>query len=217
MDEDQGKKEEEKLDFTPEGEALVYISLDQARVRAIEHARDNREFYGPLYSQGELVWEVLSQEESEDYYDIRLSFRPAAGFGGQPGVEQFTIDKTGPITLRQILSQPTPTSWGLRVAVSALTIAAIAGASVGIFFAIDNPPPPEESMIVQLSRQVTDATGIRTLELIGIPEGQSVNASVRRLDSDQLSAPPIAEVGQRSVHSYLDISLPGQDGATNVT
>ena len=48
----------------------------------------------------ELVWEVVSQEESEDYYDIRLSFRPATGFSGKPGVEQFTIDKTGPITLR---------------------------------------------------------------------------------------------------------------------
>ena len=41
MAEDQGKKEE-KFDFTLEGEALGYISLDQARVLAMEHARDNR-------------------------------------------------------------------------------------------------------------------------------------------------------------------------------
>ena len=106
MSKEESKNEEEQLKFTPEGETFGYISLDQARVRAIEHARDNREFYGLRYSQMDLVWEVVSQEESEDYYDISLSFRPATGFSGKPGVEQFTIDKTGPITLRQILSQP---------------------------------------------------------------------------------------------------------------
>ena len=104
MSED-NKKDDEKLEFTPEGEAVGYISLDQARVRAIEHARDNRDFYGPRHSQGELVWEVVSQEESEDYYDIRLSYRPSVGFGGKPGLKQFTIGKTATITLRQILTQ----------------------------------------------------------------------------------------------------------------
>lgn len=95
MDVEEGKKDDEKLEFTPEGETFGYISLDQARVRAIEHARDTREFYGPRYSSRELVWEVVSQEESEDYYDIRLSYRPAGGFSGKAGVEQFTNDKTG--------------------------------------------------------------------------------------------------------------------------
>lgn len=72
MDEEDGK-EEEKLEFTPEGETFGFKSLDQARVLAMEHARDNREFYGPRYSQRALVWEVVSQDESEDYYDIRVS------------------------------------------------------------------------------------------------------------------------------------------------
>ena len=44
MAEDQGKKDEEKIEFTPEGEAFGYISLEQARVLAIEHARDNPKF-----------------------------------------------------------------------------------------------------------------------------------------------------------------------------
>jgi len=135
---EEDSKNEEKLEFTPEGETFGYISLDQARVRAIEHARDNREYYGPRYSRMELVWEVVSQEESEDYYDIRLSFRPAAGFSGKPGVEQFTIDKTGPITLRQILSQPrsdTPKKAifaGLGLAV--VVVAVVGGlAGTGVF------------------------------------------------------------------------------------
>ena len=55
MDEEAGKKEEEKLEFTPEGEALGYIFLDQARVPEIQHARDNRDFYGPNYARRELV------------------------------------------------------------------------------------------------------------------------------------------------------------------
>ena len=77
--EDEGKKEE-KLEFTTEGEALGYISLEQARVLAIRHARENTDFYGPRYSGTPLVSEVISQEEWEDYYDIRLSFRPAGRF-----------------------------------------------------------------------------------------------------------------------------------------
>jgi hypothetical protein len=41
MTEDAGEKEE-KIDFTAEGEALGYISLEQVRVQAIEHASYSR-------------------------------------------------------------------------------------------------------------------------------------------------------------------------------
>ncbi len=96
MVEEEGKKEEEKLEFTPEGETLGYISLDQARVLAIRHARQNTDFYGPDYADVTMVLEVVSQEETEDYYDIQLSFRPAGRFRGRSGVEQFIIDKLAP-------------------------------------------------------------------------------------------------------------------------
>ena len=49
---------------------------------------------------------MFGAEETEDYYEIKLSYRPARGFRGQPGVEQFTIDKAGPIEFRQILDEP---------------------------------------------------------------------------------------------------------------
>ena len=49
MAEEEGKKEEEKFDFTLEGEALGYIGLDQALIRGIEHARDHTDFYGSAY------------------------------------------------------------------------------------------------------------------------------------------------------------------------
>ena len=77
MAEDGEKKEEEKFEFDSTGEVLSYISLDQARVLPMEHARDNRDFYGRRCAGQELVWEVLSQEESEYYGLIRL--RQVAG------------------------------------------------------------------------------------------------------------------------------------------
>ena len=48
--------------------ASFVLGWDQARVLAIQHARDNTESYGRRYSQQELVWEVPSAEEGEDYY-----------------------------------------------------------------------------------------------------------------------------------------------------
>ena len=72
---------------------------------ALRYAHDNRDFYG-RYSDRELVWEVVGAEETEDYYEVKLSYRPARGLRGHLGVEQLTIDKTGPIELRRILIEP---------------------------------------------------------------------------------------------------------------
>ena len=46
---------ENRIDFTPEGEAANYISLDQVLMLAFQHARNNREIYGKL-ANVELVW-----------------------------------------------------------------------------------------------------------------------------------------------------------------
>lgn len=107
MAEEEDKQEQEKFDFDPRGESPGYISLDQARVMAIQHARDNTEFYGPRYRGMNFVWEVQSQEETEDFYEIRLSFRPSGRYRGSPGIEQFTINKVnGAVEIRQILDEP---------------------------------------------------------------------------------------------------------------
>ena len=135
MAKEDDKKEEEKFELDSAGQALAYISLDQARVLAMEHARDNTGFYGRRYRRRELAWEVVSQEESEDYYDIRLSYRPARGFQGEPGEELFTIDKTGPIRIRQILSEPRPVRSPLLVPGAVASFIAIVGAVIGILFA----------------------------------------------------------------------------------
>ena len=67
MAQEEEKKEEEKFEFDAAGEALGYISLDQARVLAIEHAQHYIEYYGRRYARRELVWEEMSAEEGEDY------------------------------------------------------------------------------------------------------------------------------------------------------
>ena len=41
MAEEQDKKDDEKIEFDSAGQAVAYISLDQARVLALQHARDN--------------------------------------------------------------------------------------------------------------------------------------------------------------------------------
>ena len=49
MVEDESSKQDKFDPFTSEGEARGYISLEQAKVLAIEHARDNPGFYGSQY------------------------------------------------------------------------------------------------------------------------------------------------------------------------
>ena len=102
------KKEEEKFEFDAAGESLAYISLDHARVLAIQQAQQNTAFYGNRYASQDLLWEELSAEEGEDYYRIRLSYRMARGFQGEPGVEQFTIDKPAPSSCGRSSANPAP-------------------------------------------------------------------------------------------------------------
>ena len=70
MAEDQGK-EEEKFDFTGEGEAVGYISLEQARVLALQTAGETPGEYGSQYTQDiSMAFEVVQANEGEDYYDV---------------------------------------------------------------------------------------------------------------------------------------------------
>jgi len=137
-EEENGK--EDKFDFNSAGEASAYISLEQARVIAARHARENRDFYGRRYANRDMIWEDVDSEEGEDYYYVRLSYRPAGQFHGEPGVERFTIDKTGPVEHREIVRELAgPRNWTpIRVSVGAL---AIAGAVVGGLFAAGVIPP----------------------------------------------------------------------------
>ena len=105
--EDQGK-EEEKFDFTSEGEG--YISLSEARVLAMRTAMETPGDYGTQYQGVAMVFEVVESGEDDDYYTVVLSVRPQGNFDGTPGQEQLVVGKEGTIALRQVLSTPIQTS-----------------------------------------------------------------------------------------------------------
>ena len=148
-DEEDKKDDDSQNAFNPEGEAVGYLSLDQARVLAIQHARDNTDFYGRGYRRKELAWQVVSSEEGEDHHDIRLSFRPVHGFTGEPGVEHFLIDKAGPIRLRQILVEPKRRPRPALLVVSGGLLVLLAGATVAVAIvssaALEPEPVPTPS------------------------------------------------------------------------
>jgi azurin len=96
--------EEEKFDFTSEGEG--YISLDEARVLAIRTASQTPGVRSSRYRDVPMAFEVISTTEEEETYDIVLSYRPQGDFTGTPGQEHFIIAKHGEIILRQVWSTP---------------------------------------------------------------------------------------------------------------
>lgn len=83
------------------------ISLERARLVAIRHAQENKDVYAPSYRDVELVWEVESSLEQQEFYYVYLLYRPS-GFVGTPGREEFIMDKTGLIEFRQVLEDPLP-------------------------------------------------------------------------------------------------------------
>jgi len=106
MAEDEGKKNEEKFEFTHEGEVLGYISLDQARVLAMRTAREAPGNYGPNFRDAIMAFEINEEADTEDHYVITLSYRPQGDFTGSQGQEQFFIQKEGIVAHRQVLSLP---------------------------------------------------------------------------------------------------------------
>ena len=128
------KKEEEKFDFTSEGESLGYISLDQARVLALRTGTEAPGSYGRAYRDVSTAFEVAEAQETEDHYIITLSIRPPGGFAGTPGREQFFVEKEGTVRLRQILSLPVKTRRWIGFPSVLLGIIVAGGALVGILF-----------------------------------------------------------------------------------
>jgi hypothetical protein len=127
MAEDPGK-EEEKFDFTGEGEAVGYISLAQARFVAMQTAQREPGNYGPTWQTVSMVFEVVDAEETEDDYALTLAFRPEGEFTGTSGREQFVFrNKLDEVTFRQVLTYPrTREKWPLPM------VAAVGAGVIGL-------------------------------------------------------------------------------------
>ena len=119
MAEDQDKKEEEKFEFDAAGESLGYISLDQARLLAMQTARETPGEYGSQYQGVSMAFQAVEDSENEDYYVVTLSLRPQSAFSGSPGQGQFFIEKEGTVAHRQVLF---PTGRGRRFPVLPVVI-----------------------------------------------------------------------------------------------
>ena len=128
-------KEEEKFDFTSEGEG--YISLDEARVLAMRTAVDSPGDYGSQYQGVAMVFDIVEGTETDDHYMVILSFHPRDKFSGTPGQERFFVGKEGTIAVRQVLSSPVRKSGGfpvLPVAIGLVVVGIIS--AVGAVFAL---------------------------------------------------------------------------------
>lgn len=130
MGERMGGNQEERSDFNPAGAARGFISLDQARALALQHARDNREFYG-RYAEQDLSWNIISADETGDYYEVRLSYHPEGNFR-TAGTERFNIEKTGAIESRQIIRQPRLTAGFVTASVVIVLVAIVAAIFGGL-------------------------------------------------------------------------------------
>ena len=135
MMEDEGKQEE-KFDFTPEGEVFGYISSDQAEVLAMRTARETPGAYGSAYANVPMAFEVVESDQTEDHYRITLSFRPEGAFDGAPGREQLVIEKEGNLAVRQVLSLPSRSGRRFPMALIAIGLVVVVAAVVGGVFAV---------------------------------------------------------------------------------
>ena len=127
---------EDKPEFTSEGETLGYISLDQAQILAMRTAREAPGAYGRRFARVPMAFEVIEATETEDYYEVTLSFRPEGEFTGTPGREQLFIEKEGNLAVRQVLSLPGRVGWRrIPVGLVAIGLVAVVAAAVGGIFA----------------------------------------------------------------------------------
>ena len=105
------------------------------------------------------MWVLDRAHETGDFYDVRLSYRPAHEFRGRPSVEQFIIPKMGGVEFRQIISEPRPIWWSPFVlsSVGAVLVAGVAVVAVfasGLLAPAPNAADSVEQVAIPLKRDV---------------------------------------------------------------
>ena len=104
--EDQSGQEEEQPESQRPGSAGGFILFDLPGIIALNHARENQDFYGRRFASMDLAWDGVSQEEVADGYRVQLSYRLEHGFRANPGFEEFIIDWKGSVQSRRIVTEP---------------------------------------------------------------------------------------------------------------
>ena len=134
--------------FDPLGQVLQgTVSLAEAEALAVRHARENTDFYGKPYSHRQLAWDVVSSEDAGDLYEIRLSFRPARWFWGDPRMEQVTVHKAGAITLRRVIEEPAERVGPTGLLAGVLILSGVAAFGLIVYNLV--PPRPSATPVEQ--------------------------------------------------------------------
>jgi Tol biopolymer transport system component len=145
---DTDETKDDSFEFTDEGESIGYIGLDQARVIAMQTAAETPGDYGREFSGVRMAFETVQDNETEEYYEITLAFRPQGNYRGTSGREQFFVEKEGMVAHRQVLDVPIqerghrPGWYRLLQVVAA--VATIAGVVVAVLVAFDILPPDDD-------------------------------------------------------------------------
>ena len=147
------------------GEEVERISLDEARALAMRLAREDLGFYGESLAGRGLAWAEDAAEETEEFYVVRVSFKPKAGFTGQPGIEIFVMDKAGDVQIRQVLCEPRERGKRSRVAyvglVAAVGLAGITLTVALLVFWLRSGAQPAPSSTDSATVSVTPNNGAR--------------------------------------------------------
>ena len=93
-------KKEDSFEFDSAGEAVGYISMEQARVLAMRTASETPGNYGASFGNVPMFFEAVEETEGDDYYVITLSFRPQGDFSGTPDRHRLARFKNGEVTAR---------------------------------------------------------------------------------------------------------------------
>ena len=190
------EKQEEKFDFTPEGEAFGYVSLDQARVLAMRTAREAPGDYGRRFRSVPMAFDVTEANETEDYYEVTLSVRPQGSFTGTPGQEQFFIEKEGAVAIRQVLALPrlAGVRWSPVVLVAIGLVGVVIAVAIGVGLTArggggdqispavplltSTPRPPATS--VPLAGSIPTGVPTSTAEALPVESVAGISTSERR-------------------------------------
>ena len=203
----EGEAREGTIDFDKASETRRHLSLEQAKILALETARNDPANYGRRFAALQMVFQVIKQEEEDDGYFVTLSFQPEGDFPGKPGLERFFIEKQGTVTGRQVLRLPSGRGqihfhWKpLTVlgAVVALAVAAVVGSFAAGIWGGSEVEPAQISI-----PDATSAPGKLTLFLVpsaGNP--RSLSYSDAGLGKVSLAQVPLVFGVPRLHYKYL--------------
>ena len=226
MADEEGKQEEEKLEFTPEGETLGYISMEQARLLAMRSATESPGAYGRRFRRIPMALDVVAEEETEDYYMVTLSFRPQGIFSGTPGQEQFFIEKEGAVAHRQVLDLPRPDSQRrspvVPVAIGLVVVGVAAVVGVVLFVGGSGGsdgstvPPPTFPLVAPAAATQPATTLERSLRTNTEPTDLP-SAGATAIAATPVSTPPTATAGISPAPEPLATSTPSPESTPSPT